>query len=358
MSQEIKAPDPAPLSATVATALRRAFNLGQTYWQQADSDSYSQNAKSDITRGKFEALLEETTAAVAAIPAPEGADEQPTWSGATPFLRQVQSATGSAGETGDWGDEFLAWYQPDHWFGEHRAAAVFLGSKIAALAAPAPLTTDAELERRTGEPHVDGWPLVSGLPSPAEGDEPACWIDGGDLEQLAKLGMGGVLGWPDNGNDPRRVPLYTRPATEPHDSRGPTTLEGWRSAALDGEKERDWLRERLRLITRHQEKDCWYWQNDGEDHLESMTNALPVVIRADHLRALLANVQPKHTAEPVATVAGGDGIPSCIINQALPPGTKLYGAAQAPAPAHRPETAMTVDNTFGAAFLKLQELMS
>jgi hypothetical protein len=38
--------------------------------------------------------------------------------------------------------------------------------------------------------------------------EPACWIDGSDLDQLAKLGMGGVLGWPDDGNDPRRVPVY------------------------------------------------------------------------------------------------------------------------------------------------------
>ena len=28
--------------------------------------------------------------------------------------------------------------------------------------------TDAELERRTGEPHVDGWPLQSGLPPPAK----------------------------------------------------------------------------------------------------------------------------------------------------------------------------------------------
>lgn len=27
--------------------------------------------------------------------------------------------------------------------------------------------TDAELERRTGEPHIDGWPLYSGLPSVA-----------------------------------------------------------------------------------------------------------------------------------------------------------------------------------------------
>jgi len=78
---------------------------------------------------------------------------------------------------------------------------------------------------------------------------------------------------------------------EPYDSRGPTTLEGWRSAALAGEKERDWLRERLRTVDRHQGKDCWYWQNDGEDHLESLTSALPVVIRADHLRALLAERQ-------------------------------------------------------------------
>ena len=27
--------------------------------------------------------------------------------------------------------------------------------------------TDAELERRTGEPHIDGWPLYSGLPPAA-----------------------------------------------------------------------------------------------------------------------------------------------------------------------------------------------
>lgn len=26
--------------------------------------------------------------------------------------------------------------------------------------------TDAELQRRTGEPHIDGWPLYSGLPPP------------------------------------------------------------------------------------------------------------------------------------------------------------------------------------------------
>ena len=29
--------------------------------------------------------------------------------------------------------------------------------------------TDVELERRTGEPHIDGYPLQSGLPPPAQG---------------------------------------------------------------------------------------------------------------------------------------------------------------------------------------------
>ena len=44
----------------ITKALRRAFSLGQTYWQQADSDSYTQNAKSDETRQKFETLIVET----------------------------------------------------------------------------------------------------------------------------------------------------------------------------------------------------------------------------------------------------------------------------------------------------------
>lgn len=35
-----------------------------------------------------------------------------------------------------------------------------------------PAETDAELERRTGEPHIDGWPLYSGLPPAATGGSP------------------------------------------------------------------------------------------------------------------------------------------------------------------------------------------
>lgn len=37
-------------------------------------------------------------------------------------------------------------------------------AETASPAAPSLEPTDAELERLTGEPHIDGWPLYSGLP--------------------------------------------------------------------------------------------------------------------------------------------------------------------------------------------------
>ncbi len=51
---------------TVRKALQRAYSLGQTYWQQADSESFSQNRKADETAAKFQALVEETVACVLA----------------------------------------------------------------------------------------------------------------------------------------------------------------------------------------------------------------------------------------------------------------------------------------------------
>lgn len=65
------------LTTKLAEALRRAFALGQTYWQQADSESFTQNAKSEVTHQKFRDLMAETLAAyeqaLAATPAPEAA---------------------------------------------------------------------------------------------------------------------------------------------------------------------------------------------------------------------------------------------------------------------------------------------
>ena len=54
----------------VTIALRKAFQLGQTYWQQADSDYISQNKKSDDTYAKFLVLSEEISALLAAAPTP------------------------------------------------------------------------------------------------------------------------------------------------------------------------------------------------------------------------------------------------------------------------------------------------
>ena len=59
------------LQDTVSKALRRAWQLGQTYWQQADSEYTSQHRKADETQGKFDALVEETRAALASAAQPE-----------------------------------------------------------------------------------------------------------------------------------------------------------------------------------------------------------------------------------------------------------------------------------------------
>ena len=43
-------------------AFKQAFQLGQDYWYQADHEYVSQNKKSDVTRAKFEQLMEEALA--------------------------------------------------------------------------------------------------------------------------------------------------------------------------------------------------------------------------------------------------------------------------------------------------------
>ena len=41
-------------------ALRYAFQLGQTYWQQADSELYSENKKADKTAELFRLFVDDT----------------------------------------------------------------------------------------------------------------------------------------------------------------------------------------------------------------------------------------------------------------------------------------------------------
>lgn len=46
----------------VSKALCKAWQLGQTYWQQADSESYRQNTKAHETEARFVDLIEDTRA--------------------------------------------------------------------------------------------------------------------------------------------------------------------------------------------------------------------------------------------------------------------------------------------------------
>ena len=55
------------IADAVSKALRRAWQLGQTYWQQADSDSYKQNARSEQTQTMFMDLVNETRCMVEKI---------------------------------------------------------------------------------------------------------------------------------------------------------------------------------------------------------------------------------------------------------------------------------------------------
>ena len=48
----------------IRLALRKAFLLGQTYWQQADSEYTSQHRKADATREQFLQLVEDTVAGI------------------------------------------------------------------------------------------------------------------------------------------------------------------------------------------------------------------------------------------------------------------------------------------------------
>ncbi len=50
------------LADAVSFSMRKAYQLGQTYWQQADSEYFSQNKKCDDTQAKFDALVDEIRA--------------------------------------------------------------------------------------------------------------------------------------------------------------------------------------------------------------------------------------------------------------------------------------------------------
>lgn len=65
----------------VSKAMRRAWQLGQTYRRQADSDSYEQQDKADETQKKFESLVDETRALLSASEAAAPQPSQPVEAG-------------------------------------------------------------------------------------------------------------------------------------------------------------------------------------------------------------------------------------------------------------------------------------
>ena len=54
------------LQDIVSKAMRKAWQLGQTYWQQADSEYVSHNKKASETQCKFDDLINATKAEIRA----------------------------------------------------------------------------------------------------------------------------------------------------------------------------------------------------------------------------------------------------------------------------------------------------
>jgi type VI protein secretion system component VasF len=79
----------------IRDALTKAFLLGQVYWQQAFSEHTTQWKKADVTREKYNALLEETAAKYRLSPSPRirSADNEDASHGWTLDRRQLVDIT-------------------------------------------------------------------------------------------------------------------------------------------------------------------------------------------------------------------------------------------------------------------------
>lgn len=60
----------------IRQALRRAFEYGKTYWQQADSEYFSDQNRSYVTHDKFTAFMEKTVLDLTTAP-PAGQEAEP-----------------------------------------------------------------------------------------------------------------------------------------------------------------------------------------------------------------------------------------------------------------------------------------
>lgn len=108
----------------IRKAMRKAYSLGQTYWQQADSEFTSHHKKADVTQAKFIALVEETAALLSADAQPSAwvglSDEEANelWESTDSdwelmkrtekFLREKNAGKSAAEDKAGW-DEPVAW---------------------------------------------------------------------------------------------------------------------------------------------------------------------------------------------------------------------------------------------------------
>lgn len=119
------------------------------------------------------------------------------------------------------------------------------------------------------------------MSAPSEAERCAAW--------LTHLAHGG-----DAGSEAQDRSLFLTAAAELRRlDGGPAGSGGWQHHAENMERERNYFRLRAHAMADHMKGECWYWQGDGGDHLETLVNSLPVVIRADALRELLT--APKDT---------------------------------------------------------------
>jgi hypothetical protein len=77
--------------------------------------------------------------------------------------------------------------------------------------------------------------------------------------------------------------------------------EGWKEEAIAMRASRDACLTQLDLHALHQRDDVWYWQGDGTDHPESISNSMAVVIRGDQLREILSNANKGFPTEAQQT---------------------------------------------------------
>lgn len=83
-------------------------------------------------------------------------------------------------------------------------------------------------------------------------------------------------------------------------------LEGWQAECDLERRHVAALQEELMLRSQHQAGDVWFWQGDGTDHPESMSNSMAVVMRVPQLRQLLVAKDLVRYLVPVHPEDGAD----------------------------------------------------